>query len=359
MVTSSRLSSVPACPPQLEGWTPLANFTLARINEKAPQILAKGLPQGSLCQKTESSSISYYVHGSKSAFVELLLMPAKRSFLDAPQSSDDELSQAITLITERRHPDAAAAQALSMLDKSPPPTVSSDEVGLAWVVVDSTLTPQLVTLLRHELNDAENNLFRHARVGDAYYVTTDTEQLGRIIAVAQEVKRDLSVVGLHDAAMGVNAVAVQLTYIQTHHHNSQPFWKKSFHELWPLGVAAVFTGWGVGYLFHAGGDGWVATKKLVAKLFDNDKGPKDPPPSAGASGPDDRVDAGEAADFQIDSKRDYEALQHVHVNGTAVAAVIVIGGIVFLLPELVPVLAGVSPEAASLATGLGAFAASH
>lgn len=370
MVTPNRLPSVMNCPSQLEGWTSLANFTLAKINDKATQILARGLPTGSFCARTDAGAVTYYVRAERSPFVDLLLMPAKQNFLQAPSMTDDEFASAIALIAARRHPDAHDAKQFASFEQTPPPVVDAKDVGVDWVVMDAALVPSLVTLIRFEMQDYDNVLFRKARYGDAYYVTADTGALSQMIATLQEIKRDLAVVGLQGAADSVNMAAVQATYIQSHLQATQPFWKKPFHELWPLVVVGAVGAAGIGWGFHEGG---VLSTKLhqgAEKLAEWIRNNRNPPPSggsaaagagtsAGSSSLDHRVDSGEAADFQIDPTRSYDPLQHIHINGAAVATVVIVGGVALLLPEIIPLVAGASPEAVSLATGLGVFAASH
>lgn len=376
------LSAVITCPPQLDQWTPLANFALAKINDNATKILAKGLPRDSFCQREVAGVVSYYVQNERSGFVDLLLLPPKQSLLQMPQMSDDEFSGAIALVAARRHPAPHSTQQLVLLDKAPPPIVDQEEAGVDWVVMDAALVPSLVTLIRFEMQDDDNVLFRQARFGDAYYVTANTEALSQMIAILQEIKRDLTVVGLQSAADSVNMLAVQTTYIQTHLQATQPFWKKPFHELWPLAVMGAVGAVGIGWGFHEGG---ILSTKLhhgVARLVEWIRNNRNPPtpPTAGIGGMgshgamptashvptsdefsslDDRVDAGEAADFQIDPTRSYNRLQHFHINGAAVAAVVIAGGVVLLIPEIIPLVAAASPEAVSFATGLGAFAASR
>lgn len=376
----NRLPSVTACPPKLEGWTPLANFTLAKINDKAPQILAKGLPQGSLCQREESNAVSYYVRNDRNAFVDLLLLPPKQGLLQSPSISDDALSVAIALIAARRHPGAQDAQQFTVLEKTPPPLVDTENAGIDWSVVDAGLTPALVTLIRFEMQDYDNELFRQAQHGDAYYVTHDTEKLLRIVATLQEVKRDLTAVGQQEAADEVNHAAVQLTFIQTTQESKLPFYKRHMKEIILVALATYFGGLAVGAGFHdavpLANYRNIAIKRVYQWMRDFFRGPgsggagasggsvsaspvASPPAAVEFSSLDDRVDAGEVADFQIDPTRAYDPLQHIHINGTAVAAVVIIGGVALLVPVVIPYVAVVSPEAVSLATGVGVFAASH
>lgn len=383
MVTHGRMSAVPACPPQLEGWTALSSF--ANVTDKSPPLLARGLPAGGLCQRADAGAMSYYVRNDRSAFVDLLLTPQRPSLFQMPLISDDELEAAIALIAARRHPDAAAAEQMAAFEKESMPVVNADNAGEDWVVMDVAVVPSLVALIRFEKQDHGNALFRKASDGDSYYVTADTGSLSRLINTLQEVKRDLTVVGLQGAADSVNAMAVQTAMIMTRLQATQPFWKKPLHELWPLVVVGAVGAVGIGWGFHEGG---VLAAKLhqgaarLAEWIRNNRRP----PSGGAGGAglggdvgatrlrsvsmpsdggnefsalDDRADAGERADFQMDPSRSYERLEECRISGAAVASVAMACGIVLLLPEVAPFLAGISPEAASVAAGVGAFATSH
>ncbi len=376
MAVSNRLPSIATCPPKLEGWKPLADFPLAKLSDlHAPEIVAKGLPQGSFCQRVESGATSYFVQEARSAFVDLLLMPHKQGILETPPVSDDELSAAIALITARRHPSTEESQKLAVFEKAPP-LVDTSDAGIDWIVVDADLNQSLVTLLRFELDDHDNALFRLARHGDAFYVTADTENLSHIISILQEVKRDLTVVGQHDAAESVNMAATQLAFIQTHVQGTQPFWKKPFRELWPMGATALIAGATIAWQF-AEAPGWVGHRQrlfaTIAEWIRNHRNP----PSAGAGGTgggsgvvntngdangvqfstiDDHVDAGEQADFQIDPRRAYDPLHHYHINGAMVAVGVALGAVALVLPEILPVMAEAAPEWAPLAAGTAALA---
>lgn len=371
MVVSNHLPSVAACPPKVEGWTPLSSMPLAILNDKATTLLAKGLPLGNLCQKTGPSpgATSYFVRADAMHFATLLL---------TPPTGNADVDIALALVTARRHPEPEATAQLVAFEKNPPTKVDPELAGIEWLVVDANLTPSLMTFIRHEMNDSDNVLFRQAQRGASYYVTRDTEKISRMVSVLQEAKRDLSEIAQQEVAGDVNEIAVQLTYVQTHLQASQAFWNKPLRELWPLTVVGVFLGLGAGYLFGEGLELVQCRKQLFAKIAEwihNNRNP----PSAGAGGGggasaparvdpvsdaefssvDNREDAGEQADFQIDPTRAYDPIQHIHINGTAIAAVVVAGGVLLLLPELLPVLAATSPETVTLVTGLGAFAAAH
>lgn len=370
MGLSERLKAVATCPPKLGGWEPLGNFPLAAIDERAPEVLAKDLPQGSLCQRNDSGQTSYYVQNQRSDFVNLLFMPPRDN--DQQPLSEDELSVATQLVTARRHPSADETRQLAALEKSPPPVVDGKSAGIDWIVVEAALTPALVTLVRLEMHDHDNALFRHARKGDAYYVTADVETLSRIITIIQEVDRDLSVIGQNKAAASTKDLAMQLALIQINQRNVQSFLKKPFRELAPMviigAVSVVAAGWGFAEGMELVQHRKVLFTKIVEWIRNNRR-----PPSSGAGGVsgnndasgsdrapenlkfsslDDREDAGEAADFQIDSERAYEPLHHIHVNGAAVAAGVVMGAVLLVLPEIAPALVESSPEIVSWTAGM-------
>lgn len=358
----------------------LANFS--QYLEKSAQRLQVGLPVGALCRRIVAGNVSYFVQTRRFEFAELILRSAKTGPFEAPEELDMGFSKAIALITDRRHPSAEDITHIAEMGKTPPAQIEKDHANDEWSVVNAGLTPELVVLIRYELNDHDNSLFRKAQHGDAYYVTTDVEKLSQIIEMLREVTRDLTVVGQGAAASFVGGVVNQLDAVRLYQYSTQPFYRKPLSELLPLVGSVLAGGLAAGYLFHAGGDLWMATKRGVAKLFDkNDRNP----PSAGAGGAgigsdvgvtrlrpvsapsdadefvslDDRVDAGESADFQIDPTRAYDRLQHFHINGAAVAAVAVVGGVALLVPVTIPYLTAASPEAISLATGIGVWAASH
>lgn len=384
MVTSNRLSALPVCPPKLEGWTPIGNFALAKGNDNAPQVLAKGLPQGSFCQQTDSfmKTVSYFVRNDATNFVNLLFTPPKVGMLVAPPPSDEEIDAAIALIASRRHPEPGESEKMAALDKNPPPIQDNDYDVEDWKMLDGNLTPSLVTLIRHEMKDSDNILFRQAdKSGESYFVTKDVEKLERMEDVLIKIKRDLTAIGQLDVSGEANQISLQLVYIIAAQQSKQLFLNKPKRELMTTTVTYLGGVLVLGMGFHIGGV--LAAKMLqgpskIAEWIRNNR----KPPSAGAGGAgasgetadaprpdaspsaefsllDDRVDAGEGADFQNDPTRSYDPIQHVHINGTAIAVVVVAGGVILLVPEIVPFIAMTSPEAVSLATWVGVFAASH
>lgn len=419
MVASNSLPSVAACPSPLAGWTDLTQTPAIQVfreilfadpkrggplplsgnAEDDPQALAQksaslsqyvnqtvetlqaGLPQGSLCQQNVAGNTAYFVKTTDLKFVELILKSVNRGPFETLQEMDMGFSKAIDLITARRHAVESDAVQIAAFVKAMPPVIAPDDDASDWNVVSTGLTSSLVALIRFEMGDQDNVLFRKARYGEAYYVTTDVEKLPRMIAMLREVKRDLEVVGQLGAATGVSGVIEQLNQIYGYKEASKSSLQRPPAEILVAALGGIAVGLAAGFFFHAGGDLWVVTKRALVKWLDATKNDGNPP-SAGVAGGashvvatahespasadtdefnaiDNRVDAGEAADFQNDPLRAYDPVQHFHVNGVAVASVAVVGGVALLVPVVIPYLVAASPEVVSLATGVGALAVSR
>jgi hypothetical protein len=330
-------------------------------------LLLQALPANALCQGYNDQ---YYAREESVPFVNLLLS-TKPTLFDNLKLSDSDMEVAIQLAATHRYGDGYA-QLLKRYDQ-PLPVVPADEIGIEWAIVDARFPSILVTLVRHEMTDTTNSLFRRTAGGASLYVPTDIETLSKMTVVLREVRRDLMRAHQPSVANEVQDIAKWLGEIRQAETLNQPFWKKPWQALWPtilvsaasLLVGSAIGGYITGRMFALSGHheharqlrlmteaaAKEAAKKAeqAAKQKGDGRGPKDPPPPAagspGASAStavEERVDdGGEAGHFQ--ALDDHRHQRPVEINGTAVAAVLVVGGVLLLLPEVAPALPKVVP----------------